>query len=122
MNSDTLEQIVGKENHYIILINNVETIELIDSGSQISTITEEFLDQLQSKPNIFNLEDLNLDVKVAGGYSLPYKGLISVQTSFPFIKDKQIDTLMLVVPEQTEYNRTVPVIIGTNVINRLNAV
>ena len=121
MNTNTLEQMVGKENHDIVLINNVEATALIDSGSQISTIKEEFLESFNPKPRIFNLKDLNLDVKVAGGYSLPYKGLISVQTSVPFIKDEYIDTLMLVVP-QTEHNRTVPVIIGTNVINRLKAV
>ena len=57
--------------------------------SQISTITGEFLDQLQPNPNIFNLEDLNLDVKVAGEYSQPYKGLISIQTSVLFVKEKQ---------------------------------
>ena len=121
MNTNTLEQMVGKENHDIVLINNVETTALIDSGSQISTITEEFLESFNPKPRIFNLKNLNLDVKVAGGYSLPYKGLISVQTSVPFIKDEYIDTLMLVVP-QTEHNRTVPVISGTNVLNRLKAV
>ena len=121
MNTNTLEQMVGKENHDIILIDNVEATALIDSGSQISTITEEFLESFNPKPRIFNLKDLNLDVKVAGGYSLPYIGLISVQTSVPFIKDEYIDTLMLVVP-QTEHNRTVPVIIGKNVINRLKAV
>ena len=70
---------MGKENHDIVFINNVETRALIDSGSQISTIAEEFLDQLQPKPKIFNLEDLNLDVKVSGRYSLHYKGLICCQ-------------------------------------------
>ena len=88
MSSDTLELMVGKENYDIVRINNVETRALIDSGSQISTITEEFLDQLQPKPEIFDLDNLNLDVKVAGGYSLHYKGLISVKTSVPFIQCK----------------------------------
>ena len=44
--SNILEQIKGKGNESSIFINQIRTKALIDSGSMVSTITEEFLQQL----------------------------------------------------------------------------
>lgn len=120
-NSNILEQMVGKGNEDIVLINNVKTRALIDSGSMISTVTEEFLDRLEPKPEMLPLENFDLDIKVAGGYSLPYKGYVTVNVTVPFLKNEQIYVPMLVVP-LTEYTETVPVIVGTNIIRRFKSV
>ena len=120
-NSNILEQIVGKGNEDIVLINNVKTRALIDSGSMISTVTEEFLENLEPKPEMLPLENFDLDIKVAGGYSLPYKGYVTVNVTVPFLKNEQMDVPMLVVP-LTEYTENVPVIIGTNIIRRFKSV
>ena len=58
----------------MVFVNKVETRALIDSVSMISTITEEFLDHLKPKPEILPLENVDLDIKVHGGFTLPYKG------------------------------------------------
>ena len=112
---------VGNENKDVVLINDVNTRALIDSGSSISTITEEFLDKLDPKPDIYPLDDFHLDIQTAGGHSLPYKGYVRVDVKAPFIDDDFLRVPMLVVP-LTDYNSIVPVIIGTNVIRRFKAV
>ena len=118
-NSNILEQIVGEGNESIININKVSTSALIDSGSMISTCTEEFLEQLKPRPEILPLEDFELEIKVAGGYSLPYKGYTFVEVTVPFLSNKELNVPLLVVP-QTEYNKTVPVVVGTNIIRRFS--
>lgn len=112
-----MEQIVGEGNESIININKVSTSALIDSGSMISTCTEEFLDQLKPKPEILPLEDFELEIKVAHGYSLPYKGYTFVEVTVPFLSNKELNIPLLVVP-QTEYNKMIPVVVETNIIRR----
>lgn len=114
-----MEQIVGEGNESIININKVPTSALIDSGSMISTCTEEFLEQLRPKPEILPLEDFELEIKVAGGYSLPYKGYTFVEVTVPFLSNEELNVPMLVVP-QTEYNKMIPVVVGTNIIRQFS--
>ena len=87
-NSSRLEQIVGKENKDIVLMHNVKTRALIDSGFMISTVTKEFLENLEPKPEMLPLENFDLDIKVAGGYFLPYKGYVTVNVIVPFLKNE----------------------------------
>lgn len=110
---------IGKENDDIILINNVGAKALIDSGSSISTITEEFLQTLNPQPEISSLEDFDLDVRAAGGHSLSYKGYVVVEVNIPFSNGEPLQSIMLVMPE-TDYTTKVPVIVGTNIIRRFN--
>lgn len=64
-------------------------------------------------PGIFELE-----IKVALGYSLPYKGHTFVEIRVPFLSNKELNVPLLVVP-QTEYNKTIPVVVG-NIIRRFS--
>ena len=54
----------------------------------------------------------------AGGSQLPYNGYIEAYISTPSFEGIALSIPVLVVPN-TEYNRTVPVIIGVNVIHLL---
>ena len=74
-NQDILHDLVGHENISEILINGVRTKSLVDTGSQISTISEGYLKHLNPVPEIRTLDELELDVKCADGQSLQYKGL-----------------------------------------------
>ena len=78
-NSNILGRMIGKGNESLININNVEIKALLDSGSQISTITEECLKQLHPQPEIRSLDDFELDIRSAGGHSVPYKGYTIVE-------------------------------------------
>ena len=112
-----LEKLVGKENTSDIIVENVRTIGLVDTGSAISTVSEEFLNNITPKPHIFSLDEFELEVKVADGRTLPYTGCIEATVKLPF-SEASIDTLLLVVPT-TMYSKKVPLIVGTNIINRM---
>ena len=112
---------VGSDNVGSILIEGVITETLIDTGSQISTVREAFLENISPEPEIRDMDELELEVKCADGRPLLYKGYVTVNISRPFIAESQEEELpypLLVVPA-TEYNRTVPLIAGTNIISRL---
>ena len=109
---------VGEENVGPVIINGIQTSALIDSGSKISTVTAELLHQLHPEPFIGSMDDFGLDIKGAGGHSLEYLGYTWVDVTVPFIKDKIVKTICLVAP-QTEFNKEVPVIVGTNTMRHL---
>ena len=69
------------------------------------------------KQIIHDLEEIDLQFKVADGHILPYSGYIETIIKLPF-SEAAVSTLLLVVPT-TEYNRTVPITVGTNIISRL---
>lgn len=87
----------------------------------ISTVTQEFIGQLVPEPTIHTLDDFDLEVKGAGGQLLPYLGYVIVDVRVPFLEDKSLQMPLLVVP-LTEYNKTVPVIVGTNIIRHFTPV
>jgi hypothetical protein len=63
---------------------------------------------------IKTLDEFTLSVKVAeGSPPLPYLGYVEVSISVTFQSDNMM-VLLLVVPE-TDYNKSVPVVIGTNI-------
>ena len=113
-----LERIVGRKNESEALINGVPCKCLVDTGSQVTTISEpfhrEFLGHCKAKP----IDDL-LRVEGAGGQDVPFLGYIEVKIVFPSgtnaTDTREHNVVVLVVPS-TEYNKRVPLIIGTNLI------
>ena len=77
-----------------------------------------FYDSLHNKPDLLNLSDFNLTITGPDGRSIPYLGLVEVTVKAHFMQGKEVEVLALIMPN-TEYNRQVPIIVGTNVI-RLN--
>ena len=97
-NNSMLEQMEGKENEGVVYVNGIETTALIDTGSSISTISEVFLNTLDPKPEIGSMKDFNLEVKGAGGQTLPYHGYVWVTVHVPFLADQTVFLPLLVVP------------------------
>ena len=81
----------------------------------VSTIAEEFVCKLNNSLVIHSIDELGLRVNNANGQSMPYSGVVEVDKIIPCFGNKSLTVFMLVVPT-TEYNKEVPVIIGTNVI------
>lgn len=106
---------VGKANESEIFINDFRSKALIDSGSMISTISSSVLNRLKPVPEIKDLSNLGLTVNVAGGATLPYLGYVEVKIKVNFISSEDIFVPLLVV-NATEYNKNVPVVVGTNII------
>ena len=108
-----MNRLVGKRNESEIIANGEETKGLIDTGSEISTVSERFWESLHHKPEIHVVEEL--EIKCADGSTLPYRGFIELTIGIPALNGDLVSALFLVVPV-TDYNKTIPFIVGTNVI------
>lgn len=106
---------VGKANEANVIVNSVKCRALIDSGSMISTISSSMLNKLKPVPEIRDLSDLCLTINVAGGATLPYQGYVEVKVKVNFMSKEEIYVPLLVV-SPTEYNKNVPIVVGTNII------
>ena len=104
---------IGRANESTITFCGVETKALLDSGSQVTTVSEHFYDSLNPQPPTAEIEELVL--KGPDGRSIPYLKCIVVTIAAGFLPDKEVDALALVVPT-TAYHAEVPIVIGTNVI------
>ncbi|CAG2232587.1 unnamed protein product [Mytilus edulis] len=110
---------IGLANESFIYINNTKCKALIDTGSMISTISEGMLNELTPPPELKSLDDFSLSISVAGGTTLPYLGYIEASIKVDFVEQDFMIPLLVV--SLTDYNKNVPVIIGTNVIRLLDS-
>lgn len=115
-------RLVGAANESILYIDGIEVACLVDTGSQLTTISETFHREKLSKLEIKPLTDIfgedEFVMRSAGGHNLPYRGYIEAQVEIPGART-QLDTLILVVPD-TDYKRRVPVLVGTNLMRYLD--
>ena len=105
---------IGNSNESLVTFCGKEALGLIDSGSQVTTVCEEFYRTLDPPPSEVPIQDFNLVVHGPDGKELDYLCCVAVTVEVPF-QITPIHTLALVVPN-TRYNSQVPLIIGTNVI------
>ena len=107
---------MGPATETIVELNGVSVQSLIDTGSQISTISKCFYDEYLSNVEIRSLNEI-LQVEGANGSRVPYFGYVEVQLKVPdcLIDCSYIPALFLIVPN-TSYNSKTPVLLGTNVL------
>ena len=86
----------------------------------MTTMSQSLYDQLTEKPKLLGFEDFKLDIRAAGGSTVPYSGYIWAEIHVPFLHDRSLWTPVLIVQDK-QYPGQVPVIIGTNVIARFRA-
>ena len=100
----------------MVQLNGVSVQTLIDTGSQVSTVSKSFYDHYLSNVELHSLKEI-LQVEGANGSRVPYHGYVELQLSVPgcLIDCDYIPALFLVVPD-TSYNSKTPVLLGTNVI------
>jgi len=91
---------------------------LLDTGAMVSSIAYKSCQLLLPHFHIHLFKNFKLDVTGAGDQTLPYMGYIEVDVSVPEIGLESVTCILLVVPD-TQYTETVPVILGTNVLDRL---
>ena len=111
-----MESLIGHANETVVSFCGAEVNALIDSGSQVTTICEEYFNAMTPSPTIVPLEELKLNLEGPDGRKLPYTACTVATIVVPFCPDP-ITVLALVVPT-TRYNSQVPVLIGTNVISK----
>ena len=114
-NPDPLYRLIGDPNETSVIVENQTVKGLIDSGAQISSISDKFAKEL-------NLEikkvETHLDLEPTGGGQVPYDGYVEVRLQIPNVQAFDLDVLMLVIPE-SEYSKSIPITIGTIYIDEI---
>ena len=64
-------------------IKGIELLALIDSESQIMTLSKDFYNSMSPKPVLYSIQELGLKIEGAGGHILSYMGAFSCSLSFP---------------------------------------
>ena len=113
--SEFKNKLVGRANVGRILICGVETTRLINSGSIISTISESFYRSMDLVQELGDTKGVDLAEYGANGSRLAYCGYIKADVSVPIL-GPIVHGIPILVVKDTEYNKTVPAIIGTNII------
>ena len=109
LNPDPLVRLIGEPNEAIVKIEGQKFDSLIDSGAQISQLTESLVKALDLK--IRNLKEI-LPLEGATGIKVPYLGYVEARLEIPGVDAFNEDCLFLVMPDH-EYGHRVPVTIGT---------
>ena len=108
-NPGPLAHLIGEPNETYAIVEGIKTKVLLDSGAQLSSITETRAKELNLE--IKQLRTI-LDLEGTGGVEVPYEGYVELNLDIPEIKGFQEDILMLVVKD-SEYGKKVPVAIAT---------
>ena len=108
-NPDPLVRLIGPANEAIILVEGQEFPALINSGAQLSTMSEALVQAL--KLPVHNLHTL-IEAEVSGGNTIPYVGYVEARLQIPSIQAINKDLLSMVSNNNPYMNR-VPIQLGT---------
>lgn len=115
-----LKRLVGCKCTASVAVSGVESNCLIDTGSQVTTVSQSFYDKYLSGCTIEPVNNI-LEVDGANGQPVPYNGYVEISMKFPkeFIAaEPEVQTLALVVPDNRS-NSSIQVLIGTNTLDPL---
>ena len=108
-------KLIGESAETEILISGNSTTALIDTGSNVSTLSKTFYDNyLQDKP-IHPIEEF-VNIECADGNSLSYLGYIETEIEPLGIPNSQPQPCLFLIVPESNYSKTVPVLLGTNII------
>lgn len=107
-------KLIGESNEGIVVVQNEQFKALIDSGSMVTTLSISGYNCLQNKPELKELSNLGLEVTVADGSLLDYRGYIECTLQVPCMNLEVFVPVLIV--QDTEFSKNCPVIIGTNVL------
>ena len=108
-NPDPLGRLVGEANESKLIVEGQETRALLDSGSQLSSISWTWVKKLNLEPK--QLQSI-LRIEGSGGLEVPYLGYVDVQLKLPEVKAFNHDVLLLIVPNSAHMQYT-PITLGT---------
>lgn len=96
-----LNGLVGPRCTAVVIIEGTRCDCLLDSGSQVTTVSKSFHETYLSLQQILPLNNI-LEIEGAGGQAVPYLGYVEVTILFPDDiagKSEEVRTLALVVPD-----------------------
>ena len=119
--SSVVPDMVGGTPEIEAQINSRPCKALLDTGSQITTISVSFYNSHLSDIAIQNCSDL-LRIEGVGGDVLPYHGFLVCDMQIPLTDTSFFNSSIpvLIVPD-TRYNLEVPCLIGTNFLSKIPA-
>ena len=115
LNPDPITHLVGYSNKGPVIVDRLEMTSLIDLGAQISSVSSQFCKDLALQIQPFGWL---LELEGTGGSAMPYLGFVEVNLQIPGIRNYNEDALLLVIPTTT-YSKTVPVMVGSKIIDRV---
>ena len=110
--------LVGAKYTACVIIEEQTCNCLLDTGSQVTTVSQSFYEDNLPNLEIHPLNEL-LEVEAANGQTVPYSGFIEVDITFPkncFGSKTTVPMLTLVVPD-TGSSAQSTLLIGTNMLN-----
>ena len=115
-------ELVGSASEVEVYIEGIKIPALLDTGSTVSTVNEAFYKSRLSHLQLHQITEI-INIECADGEPLPYFGFIEASIYSGGIPELDKTTTpmyfpILVVPE-SNYNHTVPLLIGTNVLHHL---
>jgi hypothetical protein len=114
-----IKQFIGAANEAQVFIDDVLSTCLVDTGSMVSTVSSSFLQKNLPDLQIHSLEQL-LVVRGPAGNKISYQGYVEVTLAVPLVfRRVTLGDFPLLVVNDTDYNRRVPLLIGMNVISIL---
>ncbi len=111
--------LVGRKCTADVIVSGVNCNCLLDTGSQVTTVSASFYHSNLSEHPIQPID--GLDVEGASGQNVPYLGYVPLILKFPksFVEtEPEVSTLALVVPD-LRINYDLPVLVGTNALDVL---
>ena len=107
------QQLIGPNNEDDVDIDGESYKALIDSGSQITSITE---DLWKNHPKLQTavLTPVDITIEGAGGQNVPYLGVILISLKILGVEYRKVPAFIV---RADSYRKRVPILIGTNVIH-----
>ena len=102
-------RLIGEANETVTILEGGRVRTLIDSGAQISSVTEGWVES-----NNLEIKEVGslLDLEGTGGGEVPYLGYVEVNWKVPELEGFERDILLLVIPN-SKYGERTPLTIGT---------
>ena len=115
--------LIGDSYEAHVYLNDVRCPCLIDTGAQVSIISESFHKQYLSHVPIEPLANI-LTTEGAGGHSVKYTGYCVLDVTFPPELDSTLGLFPtpILVASETEYTKRIPLILGTNILKKLSSI
>ncbi|XP_063760148.1 uncharacterized protein LOC134878197 [Eleginops maclovinus] len=103
--------LVGPRNEGEVEVNGIKCRALIDSGSQVTTVTDTYW---RNHPILREqkLQSSKVPIEGAGGQKVLHRGVLCIELK---VMGKEYKTVPAFVVPDSEYRSTVPLLVGTNV-------
>ena len=114
---------LGSETLVSLKVEGHEVNALADSDSQVNTVMPSYMHQHEFP--VLPLEDLMdypLNLIELGGMRMRFLGFVILQVQVSEIAGYDEDIVFLVVPDESEFSRCVPLVIGTCMLEIVNVI